>query len=224
MPLKQERNKNLFLLSSILIHNLIYPFSTGPGLQPALFYVVFSFEFVIAVYLLTKQRSSRIMITVFGIGTFISGVVNAYVPGTIALPALYLTATLYISTLIVVLIYYIFAAKRVLIEVVLAAASLYLASGFLYAPIFGFIELVEPGSFAVNSGAAVSWQQLFYFSYTTLTTLGYGDITPAKFYAQSFAIFEAVTGVLYTVIILSRLVSLYEAERVNRPTENDNPS
>jgi voltage-gated potassium channel Kch len=51
------------------------------------------------------------------------------------------------------------------------------------------------------------------FSYVTLTTVGYGDITPQGFYAQSLVIFEAVIGVLYTVILLSRLVGLQASSK-----------
>ena len=62
-----------------------------------------------------------------------------------------------------------------------------------------------------GTGAEVQWQQLLYDSYVTLTTLGYGDILPVSFYAQAFAAFEAITGTLYTVLLLSRLVGLHAA-------------
>jgi hypothetical protein len=53
-----------------------------------------------------------------------------------------------------------------------------------------------------------------YYSYVTLTTLGYGDITPASSYARSSAVLEAMTGVLYMAILVARLVSLY-GQRLN---------
>lgn len=217
----RERNKTLWLLLTILLHNLIYPLSTGPGISPILFYVVFSFMFVIATFMLTKHHKSRVIVTVSGCATFIGGLMNSYAPNVIPQTILYLSGIVYIFTMAVVLAHYIFAANRVLIEVILAAASLYLVIGFFYTPIFGLIELIEPGSFVASSGAAIDWQKLFYFSFVTLTTLGYGDITPVHYYAQAFAMFEAVTGVLYTVILLSRLVSLYEIER---PSQNESKS
>ncbi|MFC6487470.1 potassium channel family protein [Nitratireductor sp. GCM10026969] len=76
---------------------------------------------------------------------------------------------------------------------------------------FALIEWLAPGSFAASSGDEITWQKMVYYSYITLTTLGYGDITPVGTYAQAFASFEAVLGVLYTVILLSRLVGLYSA-------------
>jgi voltage-gated potassium channel Kch len=61
----------------------------------------------------------------------------------------------------------------------------------------------------VSSGAPIGWQQMLYFSYITLTTVGYGDIMPVGFYAQSIVSLEAITGTLYTVILLSRLVGMH---------------
>jgi hypothetical protein len=82
-----------------------------------------------------------------------------------------------------------------------------IGSGF--AAVLALIEWCVPGSFVASSGAAVDWQQMVYFSYVTLTTLGYGDITPVGSYAQSFVAFEAIGGTLYTVMLLSRLVGLH---------------
>lgn len=210
---QKESHKTAYLLVILLIHNLIYPMSTAGGIQPVIFYIIFSLMFVIAVLLLSDRRREFMVVTVSGLVVFVSGLINSYVPGTLALPILYLSVIVYHLVMIVVLGRYIFVAQRVLIEVVLAAASLYLVIGSVFTPVYGLIELLEPGSFAVASGAELGWQQLLYYSYVTLTTLGYGDITPIKFYAQSFAAIEAITGVLYIAILLSRLVGLYEVER-----------
>jgi hypothetical protein len=214
---RTERDKAAYLLIIILVHNLIYPFSTGSGIEPIIFYAVFSSMFIIAVWMLNRNRREHVVIAVSGGAVFVCGVINAYVPGTSALPLLYIAAIVYHLTMISTLVRYIFVAKRVVIEVVLAAASLYFIIGSLFTATFGFIEWSSPGSFVASTGAAISWQQLLYYSYVTLTTVGYGDIIPVRYYAQSAAVFEAVTGVLYTVILLSRLVSVYESERQTPP-------
>ena len=98
---------------------------------------------------------------------------------------------------------YTFAAREVFTDVILAATSLYLIIGSLFAAIFALVEALAPGSFASASGAVLDWQQLLYFfSYVTLTSLGYGDILPTGFHAQAFAAFEAigVVGAGYTVM------------------------
>jgi len=50
---------------------------------------------------------------------------------------------------------------------------------------------------------------LFYFSFVTLTTLGYGDIVPLTAKARSLAMMESITGVLYLAVLVSRLVAMY---------------
>lgn len=211
---KTEREKTLYLLSVVLIHNLIYPLSRGPGLQPLLFYAFFSTMFVVAVFVLSAQRTAHLAIALTGLVVFVAGVTNAYASNPVVLMTLYLSVILYHLVMMGVLARYVFVAEDVLMEVILAATSLYLIIGSIFTAFYGLIEWLAPGSFVASSGAAIEWQQLLYYSYVTLTTLGYGDIIPVKFYAQSFATFEAVLGVLYTVILLSRLVGLYEADKV----------
>ena len=60
-----------------------------------------------------------------------------------------------------------------------------------------------------NLDQVVNFSDLVLFSYATLTTLGYGDITPVTSPARSLAILEAVFGVLYSAILVARLIGLY---------------
>jgi len=210
---KTERDKALYLLVILIIHNLTYPMSTAGGIQPLIFYTVFAAMFVVAVFLMSDRSLDRTLIALSGALVFITGVINSYASNSAALLALYISVIMYHLVMIVVLSRYIFLAKRVLTEVILAAVSLYLVIGSIFTAIFGLIEWLEPGSFVASSGGAVEWQSFLYFSYITLTSLGYGDITPAKFYAQAFASFEAIIGVVYTVVLLSRLVGMHEVEK-----------
>ncbi|WP_435102671.1 potassium channel family protein [Arhodomonas sp. AD133] len=125
---------------------------------------------------------------------------------------MFITSITYHAVMCVVLALYTFRAPTVLTDVVLAATSLYLVIGSGFAAILSLIEWLAPGSFVASSGAEITWQKMVYYSYVTLTTLGYGDITPVGFYAQAFASLEDVVGVLYTVILLSRLVGLHASK------------
>ncbi|NTW02663.1 MAG: two pore domain potassium channel family protein [Oscillochloris sp.] len=117
-------------------------------------------------------------------------------------------------TVLRTLVRLIFSARVVTREVLYAATAVYLLLGGFFVPIYGFIETLQPGSFIDSAapGDLVSWQQFIYYSYVTLTTMGYGDILPHTMWARSLATFEAVCGVLYVTIIMARLVSIYTAE------------
>lgn len=197
------------LLAAIVVHNLIYPLSTLGGIGPALFYAFYASMFVVATWLLTAERGWHLAALATGLAVFAAGMVNSYAPSPAAALKVYLTSIAYHAVIIVVLARYTFSSRKVMTEVLLAATSLYLVLGSIFAAIFGVILWFDPGAFVSSLGQEVQWQQLIYYSYVTLTTLGYGDILPATFYAQAFAAFEAIIGTLYTVLLLSRLVGLH---------------
>jgi hypothetical protein len=99
-------------------------------------------------------------------------------------------------------------------ERIFASLSLYLLFGLIFALIFSVIEELLPGSFhyshtlSPDTGTR-SLTELFYFSFVTLATLGYGDIVPLSGPAKGMAILEAVIGQMYLVVVVARLVSLY---------------
>ena len=99
-------------------------------------------------------------------------------------------------------------------ERIFASLGLYLLFGLIFALLFAVIEELQPGSFhypqTLSSGAGSRpLSHLFYFSYVTLATLGYGDIVPLTGPAKGMAIMEAIIGQMYLVVVVARLVSLY---------------
>jgi hypothetical protein len=84
----------------------------------------------------------------------------------------------------------------------------YLLLGLVWAQAYALVEILHPGSFSGAINAAAGHRSFAYFSFVTLTTVGYGDILPVHPAARSLAMLEAVTGPLYIAILLARLVSL----------------
>jgi voltage-gated potassium channel len=200
---------NAALLVALILHNLTYPMSAAGGIWPALFYAFYALIFVVATWALVGDRRLRGAVALCGTAAFAAGLANSYAPSSAAALGVYLASIAYHMVMITVLARYIFGAKVIMTDVLLSATSLYIVIGSAFAALFALAEWMAPGSFVASSGAAVDWQQMLYFSYITMTTVGYGDITPVGFYAQSIASFEAITGTLYTVILLSRLVGMH---------------
>jgi hypothetical protein len=108
--------------------------------------------------------------------------------------------------------------QKVTSDTLCGAASVYILTGVMWVPLYIAVENQYPGSFAMTGDAAASpkylWDNLLYFSFTTLTTLGYGDISAKTPQAQSLAILEAINGVLYIAVLVSKLVGMnIEARR-----------
>jgi hypothetical protein len=93
----------------------------------------------------------------------------------------------------------------------------YLLMGFVFAYAFQAIYFFA-GAASFNNISGPDLKTFLYFSFTTLTTVGYGDITPVHPFARSLANFEALIGQLYPVILIARLVSM-EFESSNRKRE-----
>jgi Ion channel len=97
------------------------------------------------------------------------------------------------------------------------AVALYLLIAAFFAVLYELLENVSPGAFRFPEG----WRPtggdfsdvLSYFSFVTLTTVGYGDVTAVHPFARSLVMFEALIGQLYPAILLARLVTLYEETR-----------
>jgi hypothetical protein len=100
---------------------------------------------------------------------------------------------------------------------VLGAIAAYLLFGLTWAVLYGLLAQVLPGAFSHTAAGAVysadDRASITYFSFVTLTTVGYGDITPTHEITRMFAIMEALTGQLYPATLLARLVSLEVSHR-----------
>jgi hypothetical protein len=100
-------------------------------------------------------------------------------------------------------------ADRVDAELLCSALGAYLLLGAFWAQTYEIIDLAVPAAFAELGGAAPSRSALFYFSFTTLTTTGYGDIIAINPVVRMWSIFEAIIGTMYNATVIARLVSLY---------------
>ena len=107
-----------------------------------------------------------------------------------------------------------FSEGPVTVHRIVGAVLVYLNVAVLFAIVYDLMYLVSPGSLHYSSGGGVSpvlavrLSDLSYFSLTTLTTAGYGDIVPVHPIARSIANLESMFGQLFPAIVLSRLVSL----------------
>ena len=119
---------------------------------------------------------------------------------------------------------FIIAAKQVLFvgdidgNKIIGSLTLYILLGLIWTVIYLLILVMDPQAF--SGIEAANWQQIFarvaYYSFVTLTTLGYGDILPTNHIAEFFVYMEAIIGVFYMAIIVSSLISLNLSAIENR--------
>ncbi len=104
------------------------------------------------------------------------------------------------------------------------ALSAYLLIGMIWALIYAMFQIVEPNSFSVPEGMQTERAMAFwalYFSFVSLTTIGYGDITPLTPAAQTYAFLEAVFGQIFLTVLVARLVALHIVHQGRRNNDEE---
>jgi voltage-gated potassium channel len=143
--------------------------------------------------------------------------INHFWPDLVS-AALFLTAGLILIAFVVAnLLRFVLRAPSVNVEVLCASIAAYLMLGLMWAMAYWLVDQITPGgAFSYNTNAgprSMKGFTGFYFSFITLSTVGYGDITPVSRTARWLAAMEAMTGLLYVAVLIARLVSLYSSPK-----------
>ena len=133
-------------------------------------------------------------------------------------PHVFLTAGLILIAFVVAnLLRFVLRAPSVNADVLCASISAYLMLGLMWTLAYWLVDQLTPGgafSFNTNGGTrSINGFTGFYFSFITLSTVGYGDITPVSRIARWLAAMEAMTGLLYVAVLIARLVALYSSPK-----------
>ncbi len=117
-----------------------------------------------------------------------------------------------------------FVGERVDLNRIVGSVSVYLLLGVIWTLIY--LVLLTFDANALSGIQFGNWRESFpqaaYYSFVTLTTLGYGDILPASHLARFFAYMEAIAGVFYMAIVVASLVSTAITESTNKKRQGEN--
>jgi hypothetical protein len=166
---------------------------------------------------LQSKKKHVILIGIFaGIGLFLTWL-SKIVPTTSVLIAYDLGSILFNFFFAFVILIKTFKKGEINYQRIIGSIVVYLLIGLMFAYVFHAIYLFA-GTSSFNNINENALKDFLYFSLTSLTTMGYGDITPVYSLARSLANFEALIGQLYPAILIARLVSM-EFESANRRKE-----
>ena len=142
-----------------------------------------------------------------------AGTAHTLDAGLVSTQATYGLSTLFLFYVAFVVLDAVLRERHVTTDTVLGGICVYLLAGIGWALLYALVLAFEPGAM-VAAGAPISYEiergfsLLLYFSFVTLTTLGYGDVTPHSDVARMFAAGEAVFGQLFIAILIARLVGM----------------
>ncbi|UCH08215.1 MAG: two pore domain potassium channel family protein [Deltaproteobacteria bacterium] len=214
------KGKLRYLTVSMLLLFVLLPFLEGGTIRRMILDILTSAVLFFGIYAVSYDRKKVVIALAFALPWFVS----AWVELLSSTPSLILGS---ISTVFLILFYaftaiailsFVLKSAQVSQDVLYGAVSIYLLIGGIWFAIYALIETLRPGSFVIdpvyNIDGVVNWPDFLYYSFTTLTTLGYGDIITVTSLARSFAVLEAIIGVMYLAVIISRLVGLYIARSI----------
>jgi hypothetical protein len=134
--------------------------------------------------------------------------------GAVWIRPLALAATAaFISTVTVALLRYVLDRRAITTDKVFGAVAAYILIALSFASVFGLLQVFEPHAFNAAHGngpdGRLIWSDLMYFSFTVLTSTGFGEITPATPMARALIVLEQVLGVMYVAFLVARLANMY---------------
>ena len=150
---------------------------------------------------------------------------NHVFPGSVS-PYYFLVFGLaFVAFAVAVILRLLLRTRQVDTDLLCAGIVVYLLLGLLWSLAYVLLAQLAPGSFSFAlAGSHMDGFNAFYFSFGTLSTVGFGDITPITKVARTLAVMEAVMGTFYLAILISRLVGMYSlTARTDFPQYSDKP-
>lgn len=175
--------------------------------------VVFGSTFLIVILFgvlaLARHRGARLLAIALGVPATLLQIAS-FLPGGQPFPELQIgLIAAYLAFVATMIIRDVLLARSVTWDQIQGAICAYLLIGVTWGMLYGWVRLLDPQAF---QGAGLlptgsPGDPMIYYSFVTLTTLGYGDITPVSHAARTLSWLEAAFGQIYLVVLVARLVS-----------------
>jgi len=190
----------------------------APGLD-----IVTAFVALAAVISLGFEPHHRLFALLLGLPTAVLALGSHFLSGQIGfwtLTAAQAVAILFLFGAAALIVRSLFTSKVMMFDSILGAVCGYLFVGLGWAVGYTLLEGFQPGSFTFDAAPSTAGSQsladrLIYYSFITLTTVGYGDVTPVAPAARTLAWLEAIAGQFYLAVIVAGLVSMIVSNKAS---------
>ena len=215
--LKFRRFSTVQLLIALAVLLICAPFVEELDGGHLILSVLFSLVLIAAVFAVADRKRTLLIALVLAVPALTARWINHFRPDLVH-PAVFLVCALLLLAFVIGhLLHFVLSAPVVTVEVLSASIAAYLMLGLTWTVAYWLVDQVTPGgafSFNTERGVhSIDGFTGFYFSFITLSTVGYGDITPVSRAARWLAAMEAMIGLLYVAVLIARLVSLYSSTK-----------
>jgi voltage-gated potassium channel len=230
-PHKYKEHRFGVLLAILLVLLAGPPILIGIGLGAVWFDGLLSLLMLAAIVSLCFEPQQRLFALLLGIPSILFSLGGHLLPDKVAAWPLFvghLCEVLFLFGSAVLIVKSLFGSRAISFDSILGAICGYLFLGLGWAVIYSMIEYLRPGSFEIDQslaplGAAARplSDVLTYYSFVTLTTVGYGDVVPASPATRTCAWIEAISGQFYLAVIVAGLVSILVSRNRNAQDGGD---
>jgi ion channel len=210
------------LLVSLLVLVSIGPWLTEHLVGRGLWELLFTLVTLSSIHMLGIRRGPALISGFLALPTLVSLWLRQLIPAVGLSQVSLVLLTLFLLYTAATVLLQVFSEETVTMDTLSAALCVYLLMGYMWGSLYGVMYLLAPGAFHLPMGWAPAEEQgiardvplnlLTYFSFMTLTTVGYGDVLPITGSARAAVMLEAVLGHFYLAVLVARLVGLHIAD------------
>jgi voltage-gated potassium channel Kch len=209
-------NHLLILIITLLLASPLLRLHQGGGVVAAFFALLFAISNIFILRIMVKHPAKFWTAAIIFFSVFASDLIAKHLGVSWLEKLIVFSDGVYVVFLMIFLtrlFQILFNEKKVTHDSIKGGICIYLLFGILWGVMYRMLYYFDPTAFIFQGSTAIN---LFYFSYVTLTTVGYGDIVPASRLAETLAFMEAVTGQIFLAVFIARLMGLHIAHVIGR--------
>ena len=215
------KSRFIYIIFAIMLMLLVSPYLRPIGLIGHLLNTLLVTMIPLSCsFALTGDKKTAIIILLIATPFVILDGLDYFFPSRLLIIVAYSFATFLYFYIVILLTKRLLDIREVTADLVYCAISIYLLIGVGWAGLYTIVEGILPGSF---SGTLES-EDLTYFSFVTLTTLGYGDVLPLSTLGKRLAMLEASMGSIYMTVIVAMIVGRYMSMHLVLDSKNETNS
>ncbi len=205
-----------FLISLVALF-LLYPLMVELD-RARWFRLALMVVLAVAVYTMSRKRRDLFVALALGLPSLVAQSVAYWVPGRTSMGVAGALTLLFLGFVTFIMLTHVLRGGSVSADRITGAICVFLLLGLVWTLIYSLVALAQPEAFSgidpeLHPAGGGGEYGFIYFSFVTLTTLGYGDITPTLPLSRTLTWMEAVVGQLYLAILVARLVGLYVSNK-----------
>jgi hypothetical protein len=209
------KSRFIYIIFAIILVLLVNPFIRPLGLIGHLFStLLLSMIPLASAYALTEDRKKAIIVLLIAAPFVILDGLNVFFTNRPLMIVAYSFGTILYFYIVILLVKNLLSIRVITADLIFCAISIYLLIGIMWAGIYIVLDGISPGSFSETT-------DLLYFSFVTLTTVGFGDVAPLSVLSRRLAVFEAAMGSIYMAVIIAMIVGRYMQMQVEQDSKSE---